>query len=359
MQVCHGFRCLKSARSRYKEICKAVFVFLLPLLILAGFLPQCAQAQDPQEENAEEIVANLYTGRVVIGVAKDGIVVATLENPIEPQTRPPMIVPISDERVAVVLGAADWWLPDQNRELARLDQELPDLPPAQGLREGPHLQASSQEGPGSEATDIEQIADRLHTRLNEIAEHIHGNLKLGDGEPLVEVVIADFAPEYGAEVWLMQYSIEQDPAQGDYWQTRVLQPQYTQLWPPEKGQPRGLLEVSYPAAPTLTRLIQNRDAHLAQAISAAPGMQQISAAILDGDIQKQLAVDVAAFLRTSLGALIVPKARMVEAEVNEKQGVGWFIRPPAEQEASGTEQVRPTGAPSLRHPAKPNGPGRL
>lgn len=327
----------------------ALFALCLATIGLATTPIQTA-AQGSDQENAEEVVANLCAGRIVIGVAKDGIVVATLENPIEPGTRPPMIVPISDDRVAVLLGAADWWLPDQNRELARLDLELPNLPPEHGLRDGPHLQASAQEGAGSEATDIEEIADRLRARLNDIGQHIHGDLKLDDGEPLLEMVLADYAHEYGPEVWLIQYSIEQEPEQGDYWQTRVLQPQYTQLWPPEKGQPRGLVEVSYPSAPPLADMIRRGDAHLAQSISSTPGMQDVSTAILNGEIQKLPAADLAAFFRTCLGAIIVPKARMIEAEINQERGVGWFIQPPAEQPRPGAEQGRPAGAPTLRHP---------
>lgn len=320
------------------------------LLFLFALLSIRAAAQEPGQESAEEIVANLCTGRVVIGVAKDGIVVATLENPIEPQTRPPMIVPISDDRVAVLLGAADWWLPDQNREIARLDQELPSLPPPEGLASMPHLQLGEQEGAGSEATDIEQLADRLRSRLASIAQHIHGNLNLASGEPLLQMVLADYAPSYGPEVWLIQYSVEQEPEQGDYWTTRVLQPQYTELWPPEKGQPRGLVEVSYPPSPPLAGLIRNGDPRLGQSIASAAGMQEVSAAIFDGDIQKVAAIDMAAFLRISLSTLSAPKARMVEAEVNKLRGVGWFIQPPAQPELPGSEQVRPAGAPTLRHP---------
>lgn len=361
MQARRAFRCSVPRMSPPDQECKRRLVWTLTWLFVLfcslALFPRCSAAQDSGQESAEEIVANLCTGRVVIGVGKDGIVVATLENPVEPGTRPPMIVPISEERVAVLLGAADWWLPDQNRELARLDKELPDLPPEHGLREGPHLQTSSPEGgAGSEAMDIEQLADRLRSRLSAVAEHIHGDLKLGDGEPLLQMVLADYAPDYGPEVWLIQYSVEQEPEQGDYWQTRVLQPQYTQLWPPEKDQPRGLIEVSYPAAPTLGSLIRSGDQHVAQSISSMPGMQQVSAAILDGDIQKLLAVDLAAFFRTCLGSLTVPKARMIEAEVNKERGVGWFVQPPVEQERPGSEQVRPAGAPTLR---RPDGPGDL
>ena len=148
--------------------------------------------------------------------------------------------------------------------------------------------------------------------------------------------------------------MDQEPEQGDFWQTRVLQPHYTQLWPPEKDQPRGLVEVSWPPEPTMASLITGGNAHVTQAIAGTQGMQQVSAAILEGQIQKQSAVDVAQFLRTCLDAAKVPNARIVEAEVNEKRGVGWFVRPPAETEAAGSEQAHPAGAPSLRKP----GPGR-
>ena len=78
---------------------------LIALTVAVSILPRHSYAQNPDQESAEEIVANLCAGRVVIGVAKDGIVVATAENPIEPETRPPMIVPLSDERVAILFRA--------------------------------------------------------------------------------------------------------------------------------------------------------------------------------------------------------------------------------------------------------------
>lgn len=329
------------------RICAAMPGALIVALLILFALPPRAMAQD--YENVQEIVANLCTGRVVIGVAKDGIVVATLENPIEADTRPPMVVPVSDDRIAILLGAADWWLPDQRRELANISKELPDLQAGQGRPRGPRLQSSNGGGAGSEATDIEQIANGLLGRLSYVAGHIHGNLNLGD-QPILQMVLVDYVPDYGPEVWLVTYAIDQEPEQGDFWQTRVRQPQYTQLWPPEKGQPRGLVEVSYPEQPSVASLISGGDARVAQAISATPAMQQISQAILDGQIQEQTAVDVATFLRACLGAKIVPNARMIEAELNEKRGVGWFVRPPAEAQAAGSEEARPAGAPSLKKP---------
>lgn len=354
MQVRRAFLAQRRRAQSYPLI-----LWLSVLLAALYFLPCRSVAQEaPGQESAEEIVANLCTGRVVIGIAKDGIVVGTLENPIESQTRPPMIVPLSDESVAVLLGAADWWLPEQHRELARLYAELPSLPAGGNSGSQPHLQGYSEGGAGSEATGVEHLADNLRARLAVIASHIHGDLNLGDGQPLLQMVVADYAPDYGPEVWLVQYFVEQEPEQGDYWQTRVLQPQYNQLWPPEKGKPRGLIEISDPAAPTMASMIRAGDARVAKSISSAPGMQEVSAAILDGGIEKLTAVDVAAFFRTCLGAVTVSNARMVEAEINKQRGVGWFIEPPVEKPSVGTEQVRPAGAPSLLHPSKPGGPGQ-
>lgn len=333
---------------------------LIALTAAASVFPRHSLAQNSDQQSAEEIVANLYAGRVVIGIAKDGIVVATAENPIEPETSPPMVVPLSDERVAILLGAADWWLPSEHRELARIDSELPELPPPAGLRKSPTL-GGTDGGVGAEASDIEQVAGRLHDRLTVIADHIHSNLNFAPNEPLLVMVLVDYVQNYGAEVWIVQYPIEQEPEQGDFWQTTVLQPQYTQLWPPEKGQPRGLVEITYPPEPAganLSALVASGDPRIAAALSS-PGLRETSNSMLNGDVEKLSAVSVAAFLRESLRAISHPGARMIEAEINKEQGIGWFIAPPEEAPKPGSEQVRPSGAPSLRHPpGKPSGPGR-
>jgi hypothetical protein len=335
----------------------------MPVLIIGSFFASTsfppthvlAQSPDP-DDSVQEIVANLDAGCAVIAVAKDGIVVATLENPIEPATRPPAIVQLSEERVAVLLGAVDWWLPDEHRELSQIELDLRSLPVAEGPA-SPTLQTEI----GGEATDIEKIAHRLHARLNWIVGHVHGNLHLAANEPLVEMLLVDYAPDYGPEVWLIKYSVEQDPEQGDFWQTRVLPPYYTQLWPPEKRQPRGLVESCYPTAPVSSALQQllRSDPRLERAVSASQDLQRASEDILNGDLGKLTAVEAAALLRSALGAIAAPNARMVEAEINKEQGVGWFIPPPPLPKLPGSESARPPGAPSLLRPlGKPGGPGR-
>ena len=67
--------------------------FSAPLLALSLFLlfvaPSALHAQQTEEPPAEEFVANLAAGRVVIAVVKDAIVIVTIENPIEVQTHVP------------------------------------------------------------------------------------------------------------------------------------------------------------------------------------------------------------------------------------------------------------------------------
>lgn len=344
-----------SSRAAPKAV---VICFFLTIAVAFTLLvPRVFPQSDPQEETVHEIIANLDAGRAVIAVAKDGIVIATLENPIEPATRPPAIIELSGERVAVLLGAVDWWLPEERRELSQLETELPRLPSTEGPA-APILNADSRES--GEALDIEGIANRLHGQLNWIADHIHGNLHLPVDQPIAEMLLADYAHDYGPEVWLIQYSFEQEQEQGDFWQTRALPPQYTQLWPPQKGQPRTLIEVSYPSdppTPTLQQLLGS-DSRIGNALAAQPDLTNASQAVLNSGVNKLTAVDAAALLRTALTAIAPPNARMVEAEINEKLGVGWFVQPPPMPALPGTRQARPPGAPSLLSaPKKPGGPG--
>src|SRR5271156_147963 len=104
-----------------------LFAFALALLVAVAPGPRSLQAQEIAAPPSEEIVANLAAGRVIVAVVKDAIIVATVENPIEPQTHPPIPVQLNSRRVGVLLGAVDWFSPSSEVQLARLDQELPNL----------------------------------------------------------------------------------------------------------------------------------------------------------------------------------------------------------------------------------------
>src|SRR5258707_1058924 len=83
-------------------------------------------------------------------------------------------------------------------------------------------------------------------------------------------VIIGFAPNhYGPEVWTVEYRIQQEQVgvRAEYWQTRILRPRFTQLYPPEKHAPRTIVEARYPSnvkAPTVMEMIQGNDPRVAQ-----------------------------------------------------------------------------------------------
>jgi len=320
---------------------------LLPvgaLLAVAPLLPPALAQQS--ETPTEEIVANLAAGRVVIAVVKDAILVATVENPIEAGSRPPIPVPIATDRVGVVLGAVDWLSPSSHQQLARLDLELPHLR-SHLIAPTPHM------GPvqgGDEATDIEAIGQGLLERLDQVAPGLHAKLDLPETEPLAELIVVDYLPGYGPEVWQLSYEIQQEEEDNDYWTTRVLRPSYLQFWPPEKGQPRTLVEFAYPpdtAPPTLLELLRNRDPRLDKITSSDPKMAEVAARFLQGESNKISLADATQFFRAALDAIAPPNARETMASITEENGLAWILAPPPEPKSAPAQQERPAAAPTL------------
>ena len=303
-------------------------------------------AQESQQAE-EEIVSNLAAGRVVIVVAKDGIVLATLENPIEPNTLPPLIVPLGSRSAGVLLGAIDWVALNPGTHFARLDRELPKLH-GPTTAAGPRLQ---KEASGGVAGDIEDVGLGLFERLREVAKQIHAKMDLPPQEPLVELVLADYIEGYGPEVWLVSYSLEQLPVHADFWETRVLRPRYTQLWPPEKGQPRTLMEISYPpnAAPPLLELLRQDDPRLRRARVADSSTTALAQLLSSGDTRKAQAADTTNFVRANLDAIGAPGAAQIVAVINEQTGFDWILAP-VEKTKAPEDKTRPPGAPTLRKP---------
>src|SRR5574337_476974 len=87
------------------------------------FHPVSSRAQAPEQE----VVANLAAGRVVIFVAREAIVIGAIEQRIEAESRPPLILPLGEHRIGILLGAVEWILPASGRPPVRLDRELPRL----------------------------------------------------------------------------------------------------------------------------------------------------------------------------------------------------------------------------------------
>src|SRR5579863_6878559 len=98
-----AFPVRRQARQR-DLLCAALAMALL-------FLAPQAVGQDKTGAANEETVASLAAGRVVIVVVKGAILIGTIENPIEADSRPPTPVAIGSERVGVILGTVRWSSP--------------------------------------------------------------------------------------------------------------------------------------------------------------------------------------------------------------------------------------------------------
>lgn len=337
--IVHSFHRVAAAR---------LFCAFLVIGVCGLALP--AAAQETYEEPSQEIVVNLAAGRVVILVAKDAILIGTVENSIEAETRPPMPVQLGSERAGIFMGAVEWFAPAKQQSLARLDRELPRLRRTTAPA-SPHLQGNLA---GGEASDIEAVGQGLLERLNALARGLHNKISLPADEPLAEVIVADYLPGYGPEVWQLNFSMEQNLTEHeDYWNTRVLRPVYLQFYPPEKKEPKTLVEFDYPpenAPPTLLQMLQQKDPRLQGIVSSDAKMAEVADHLLHGESTKILAVDATQFLRAALNAITPAKARQTMAVIGVETGFQWVLQPPAEPVLPGQQKESEPGRPSLLNP---------
>src|SRR6266436_2578807 len=252
---------------------------VIAILFGAACLSLAPGAQNAQRE--EEIVANLAGGRIIVHVARDSIIFAAIDQPIEANSIPPLVV------------------------------------------------------------------------------QLHHKIEIAPDEPLLQLVIIGFAPmNYGPEVWVVEYRIEQEQisTRGEYWQTRVLRPRFTQLYPPEKHALRTPVETRFPPnlkGPTLLELIQGNDPRFARLGAAEPRFARVLEAIEKGQAQKAVPADAADFLRAAL-PVMAPDARFVLATMEEQRGFEWIV-PPDEpiEKAKKDDKNRPPEAPTLRRKPQP------
>lgn len=306
------------------------------------------KAQDDSQQTVEEVVVNQAAGRVVVAVVKHAILIATTENPIEPGTRVPVPTQVSSMRAGVVLGADEWASPSLQKDLGRLDQELPHLNSPSGATDTPTLGGAVA---NTEASDIESIGKPVRERLAELAGNIHNSLDWPANSPVAEVVLADYAANYGPEVWQLTYSMEQEQQHGDYWVTNVDGPVYLQIWPPEKGQPHTLMEFDYPqkdAPPSLLDLLKQKDPRLESMIQGDRTMTNTANEFLTGDSLKIPATAATQFLRAAMAAITPANDPQTMAIIRDENGFDWVLRPPAEPKPP--KGTRPSGAPSLANP---------
>ncbi len=302
-----------------------------------------AQAQVTEQE----VVANHAGGRVIITVARDGILIATVENRFEPEARPPAVVQLSRQRVAILLGAVEWTSPIGATDPVRLDNEVTRV---MGFIAGPKRLAQEQE------SDLENLGLAFLEPLRNAAARLHHRVTLPADEPVLEMLLVGYVEGYGPEVWSLRYRLAQDPLRGDYWQTRVLRPAYNQLYPPEKGQPRTLMETRYPPAlrseadPTLLESLLQGDERLDRIRTGDPAATRATQRLLAGESHRATSAELTAFLQTALQAVVPPERALALAIIRERTGFEWIIAPPqpAPDKRADDDKEREPGAPTLR-----------
>jgi len=320
------------------------------LLVPASlFLLAALSASFPAQAQEDEIVANLAGGRTIIQVANDAIIFAAIDHPLESKSVPPRVAAIDNRHVGIFFGASEWQIPARPQPI-RLDRDIPRLaaPDPRYTREG------------DVAQDLEQVGVAFLERLRPLVSQLHHPIDLKPDEPLFQIILIGYAPQdYGPEVWLIEYNVEQNSVtpKGDFWQTHILRPRFTQLYPPEKHQPKTLVEIRFPAdlpGIPLLGLIQQGDPAITRVRNSDPRFSKVVELIQHGEAQKADPVASADFLRAAL-PLIAGNADFILAKLGERSGFEWIVTPsePHVEEKAAEDKNRPPDAPTLNRKPKP------
>jgi hypothetical protein len=301
----------------------------------------------PQARESDEIVANLAGGRVIVDVARELIVFAAIDEPLELKSVPPRVVELDATHVGVLLGASEWQTPADPKAV-RLDRDVQRIG-----RQDPHYAPYA----GDAEPDLETMGTEFLEKLRPLVSQLHHKLQITENLPILEVVVVGYAKDYGPEVWTIQYRMEQEEiaTRGDFWQTRILRPRFEQLYPPEKHSPHLPIEARFPLdakGPTLADLIQGNDPRIARLRDGDQRFLKVVNAIQKGEAQKAVAIDSVDFMRAVV-PLIAPNAHFTLATMSEDRGFQWVLPPEEPIEKAKEDKNRPPEAPSLRKRPKP------
>ncbi len=150
----------------------------------------------------------------------------------------------------------------------------------------------------------------------------------------------------------MEYRITQQllTSQENFWQTRILRPRFTQIYPPEKHAPKTLVETVFPSdaqGPTLQTLLEGNDPRFSGFRSDVKLSKALDL-IIKGQAQKVDPSDAAELLRAEV-PLLYPKQNFFLGKMEDQRGFAWIL-PPEEpvEKADKDDKNRPPEAPSLR-----------
>jgi len=281
-------------------------------------------------------------------VANDAIVFAAIDHPLESKSVPPRVAAIDSRHIGIFFGASEWQVTSQPRPI-RLDRDIPHFGAVD-----PHVPE------GAAEQDLEQIGVAFLEKLRPLVSQLHHPIELKPGEPLFQIVILGYAPrDYGPEIWLVEYQVEQSSvaARGDYLQTHILRPRFTQLYPPEKHQPKTIVEIRVPSElqdiPLLGLIQQNAPA-IARIRSSDPHINKVVELIQKGEAQKADPVAAGDFLRAAL-PILAGDAHFFLGTMTENGRFDWIVPPdePREKIKTTEDKNRPPDAPTLQQKPKP------
>ena len=314
------------------------------LVILTSCAGPFAHAQGQQ--GSDEIVTSLSGGRVILHVAKGSIFFAAIDQPVEPGASPPRVVNLDGQHVAVLFGATEW-------------RSLADPKP---IRMDRNFQRVSGQDPryagsynGEADPDLELIGVAFLEKLRPLVSQLRRKIDFPADQPFFEMVVIGFGPQnYGPEAWTVEYRITQEllSTRENYWQTRILRPRFTQIYPPEKHQPKTLVEAAFPADsqdPTLQTLLEGNDPRFASFRSDV-NLSKALNLIIKGQAQKVEPKDATELLRAAV-PMLYPKQRFFLGKMEDQAGFSWILPPEESVEKAEKEKEdknRPPEAPSLR-----------
>lgn len=302
----------------------------------------CAASLAQQSDT--EIIANLAAGRVAICVAREAIVVGTASESVEAGSKAPVVVQLDPAHIAVLFGAVEWLQPGSGRPPVRMDAMLAE---SAGVLSHP-LKAIELEK--DEAGDVEQLAIEFLEKIRTVTSQIHHPLDLKPDEPLLTIVLADVVKDYGPEVWVVSYRVKQTMLQDDFYNTQALRPSFTQIYPPEKKDPKTIVEFRYPekkSAETLASLLGQNDPRLAPVRSSDPKVAKAAQFILDGASNKADPAAAAAFMKGALEATSSKEQQLSLCVMYGDDRFSWVIEP---KDPMTAPPKRDSDAPTLRKP---------
>src|SRR5260370_36918453 len=179
------------------------------VIIVSGIVCTSPVGVPAQEQREDEIVADLAGGRAIVHVAKDVIVFAAIDQPVERNSIPPRVMNLDGTHIGVLFGASEWRIPADPKPI-RLDHNFQRVGRAD---------AGYQAAPGEGETDLATIGIAFLENLRPLVSQLHHKLDFSPDDPIFQIVIIGYAPnEYGPEVWVVDYRIEQEQVatRGDY-----------------------------------------------------------------------------------------------------------------------------------------------